>query len=651
MALPFQTRLTLAMSILIIVGVCTITVLVQWSAASNITRNAYINGENITRLANLNVNYGSELPDKVMERVGDQMLFSALLLAELVAVAENDAGKTPEEIDAILQRIVDSAKASGAPLPVDDLWVTDETGKIYIGLDDVDFQFSDDPEVQPQSHEFYPLLEGQSSPVIQEFGPRDKDGESYKYVGVPGVDKSRIVQVGVGDHLMESINQDFSVQNIVDHFATGLDVSGVLIIDENGKIDAAAGRALDDYSNADAEELIDFCTRFLSDRNVEFDFVIYGGDLGVATRLQSRPGEPRRAMVMLHQVERVWDLIGRATKQIFAAGIIIVLVAIGVIYLMSRSISRPILELARGAREFGEGNLKYRVEARSDDEIGTLANAFNSMAVSIQENIRTLEAETRRRERLESELAIAAEMQQSLLPDHRPEVKGVELYGHCNPAREVGGDFYDYFSMGDNRIGVAIGDATGKGLSAALLTTECWSAFKAFARVSQSPADVLQHTNELLHKQVGDSGQFVTCFFMILDAGRGTISYSVAGHNPPILFGAGSGRTLTLRSEAGLPLGVDPACEFEDHEVDLADNDTIVLYSDGVTEAHCAKNSLYGEKRLYDLLANAPLRTPEETVNEILRDVRQHLGGQDCDDDVTVVSIRFRASAPASAAV
>ena len=651
MALPFQTRLTLAMSILIVVGVSTITVLVQWSAASNITRNAYVNGQNVTRLATLNIEHGTALPAKVMERVGDQMLFSALLLAELVAVAENDAGKSPEEINAILQRVVETAQSTGAPLPIDDLWVTDENGRIYIGLEAIEFQFSPDADLQPQAHEFHPLLDSRPSPVIQSFGPRDRDGQDFKYVGVPGVDKPRIVQVGVGEHLLDSINRDFSVQNVVDHFATGIDVSTILIVHENGEISAKAGRPLNGFPNEKPSELIKFCTRYLAKDNAPVDVMFYGGELAVVTRLPSRDGETARAMVMIHQIERVNDLITGAAKEIFVASLLIVVVAIGIIYLLSRSISRPILELADGAREFGKGNFDYRVKARSDDEIGTLANAFNAMAVNVQDNIRTLEEETRLRERLESELAIAAKMQQSLLPDHRPKIQGVELFGHCSAARQVGGDFYDYFSMGDNRIGVAIGDATGKGLSAAILTTECWSAFKAFARVSESPAEVLRHTNELMNQQVGDTGQFVTCFFMILDADRGTISYSVAGHNPPILRGIDPDRCLMLTSGHGLPLGVDPDCRFENHEIQLADHDTILLYSDGVTEAHIDGSALYGEDRLRDLLAKTTTTSPEETVQRVLQDVDRHLDGEDCDDDITVVSVHFRTDRSANAVI
>jgi serine phosphatase RsbU (regulator of sigma subunit) len=582
---------------------------------------------NVTRLASQNIAYGSALPEKVMEHVSDQMLFSALLLAELVAVAENDAGKSPEEINAILERVVERAQASGAPMPVDDLSVTDENGRVYLGMEKLGFQFLPDPEEQPQSHVFYPLLEDRETPVVQEFGPRDRDGEKYKYVAVPGVDKSRIVQIGAGEYLLDSINRDFSVQNIVDYFATGIDVSSVLVISETGEIVAAAGRSLDDYDYENPSELINFCTRFLTRRNMEFDMLLYGGHLAVATRLDAVDGQPRRAMVMMHRIEAVGDLIGQAAQQIFLASILIVVLAVAVIYLLSRSIARPILELAEGAREFGKGNFDFRVKARSDDEIGTLATAFNSMAVSIQENIKTLERETRRRERLESELEIAAEMQQALLPADTPRVEGIDLYGHCNPARQVGGDFYDYFPMGPGRIGVAIGDATGKGLSAAILTTECWSAFKAFTRVSESPAEILRNTNELMFKQVGETGQFVTCFFMILDTRKHTMSYSVAGHNPPILRGRDPERCIMLTSESGLPLGVDPDCVFEDHKVELADLDTILLYSDGVTEARNGK-MMYGEDRLRDLLGGVSNASPRDTVTQVLRDVESHLGGK-----------------------
>lgn len=642
MALRFQTRLSLAMSFLIAVAISAMAILVLWAATQMILRHFYSMGETMTKLATRNIEYGITLPDRVVERVGEQMVVSGLLVAELVAVAEGDAGKSPEELSGILRNVRDRSTAvRGYPL-VDDIWVTDETGLEYIGANEVrGFRFSPDPKTHPQSHEFYSLLSPDAKPVLQEFQPRDEDGKPFEYVGVPGVDKPRIIQIGAGERLIRGINQEFSVQNVVDRFFEDLNATRMLVVDSNGDVVAAAGR--DDLPGGQLNdpEVREFAKNFLATRQGPFAAQPFGSELGVVTRLEGTGGMPPRALFIQHRTEEGFDLIRQTFRYVIALSIVTIGAAVVLIMILSNGFSRPIKALVAGAGQFGHGNLDYRVHLESRDEMASLADAFNTMADSLQERMRQLERETKRRERLESELAIAAEMQRALLPESPPVHAGLELAGWSQPAREVGGDFYDFLDMGPGKLGVVIGDATGKGLSAAMLTSECWSVFRALAPTSQSPAELLTRTNQALCGTVGATGRFVTLFFMVVDIYERRLTYVQGGHNPPFLLGADPARRINLACTDGLPLGVERECVFVERIVPLLPNDTVVLYSDGVTEARGRNDRLYGERRFQEVLNQSAAAPVSDVIACVRADVEVHLAGLEHTDDITIVAARF----------
>ena len=642
MALRFQTRLSLAMSLLIAVAIIAMAILMLWAGVSMIANHYNEMGVTVTKLATRNIEYGAALPDRVMERVGEQMVVSGLLISELVAVAEGKAGMKPEEISAMLRNVRSrSAEVRGYPL-VDDLWVTDEQGKEYIGANEITgFQFSPNPEQAPQSHVFYSLLSPGAKPIIQEFQPRDEDGKAFEYVGVGGVDKPRIIQVGAGEGLLQGIQKEFSVQNVVDRFFPDLDATRMMVVDKDGTVIAAAGRKDLPEESLQDPEVRDFCKVFLSQQERPFVARAFGREFGVATRLQRDGNAPPMALFIQHRTEEGFQLVRDTFHYVLGLTVVTIGGAVILIMVLSSGFSRPIRQLAEGARQFGQGNLDYRIRLDSRDEMQSLAQAFNSMAESLQERMRELESETKRRERLESELAIAAEMQRALLPESPPLLPGLELCGWSQPAREVGGDFYDYFDRGPGRIGVAIGDATGKGLSAAMLTSECWSTLRALASDVESLAELLARTNVALCNAVGVSGRFVTLFAMEIDVSRGILRYAQGGHNPPLLLGMDPARQLLLSSSAGLPLGVDRHCAFEEHVVSLEPGDTIVLYSDGITEARGSNDLLYGDKRLQNELRRLCGLPVQDVLASIRSDVESYLGGLDLSDDITLVTVRF----------
>jgi serine phosphatase RsbU (regulator of sigma subunit) len=205
------------------------------------------------------------------------------------------------------------------------------------------------------------------------------------------------------------------------------------------------------------------------------------------------------------------------------------------------------------------------------------------------------------RQSIEQELRMARTIQQALLPQSLPQLEGWQFTPYYQPAREVGGDFYDFFELEDSRIGVAVGDATGKGMPAALAVSATSSMLRAVAQAfgSSSPGEVLSRVNETLVARIPPN-MFVTCFYCILDPKSASLSYANAGHDLPYLHRDGEAEELRAR---GMPLGLMPRMGYEEKEIVLERDDSALLYSDGLVEAHDPQGEMFGFPRLRALIA------------------------------------------------
>ena len=210
------------------------------------------------------------------------------------------------------------------------------------------------------------------------------------------------------------------------------------------------------------------------------------------------------------------------------------------------------------------------------------------------------EQETRERERVEQELRVARRIQQALLPKAVPVLAGWEISHHYQPAREVGGDFYDFFPLVDGRVGLVIGDVSGKGIAAAVVMASTRSVLRAVAqRGGSAPGQVLAEANEVLRADIPPN-MFATCFYAILDPESGSLSYANAGHNLPC-YRSYDGPVTHLRA-TGMPLGLMTGLPYEEKETVLALGDGVLFYSDGLVEAHDSRGEMFGSPRLRRLL-------------------------------------------------
>ncbi len=241
------------------------------------------------------------------------------------------------------------------------------------------------------------------------------------------------------------------------------------------------------------------------------------------------------------------------------------------------------------------------------------------------------------RERLEKEIQLARQIQRTFLPSHLPVLDGWDLDIVWQTAREVGGDFYDIFKLGSDKLGIVIADVSDKGMPAALYMTVARTLIRAFVRQIASPAKVLERVNRLLVVDSQD-GLFVTAVYAVLNLREGTLTYANAGHNLPLIVHKDTRRIEPL-PKGGMALGVMANSKILEHTYEICPGDQLILYTDGVSESYSATGEIFGEKRLTQALANAPQGSAQDTIqhlNQVIRDFRQ---GAPASDDLTLVVI------------
>jgi serine phosphatase RsbU (regulator of sigma subunit)/anti-sigma regulatory factor (Ser/Thr protein kinase) len=265
-------------------------------------------------------------------------------------------------------------------------------------------------------------------------------------------------------------------------------------------------------------------------------------------------------------------------------------------------------------------------------------------AIRVAQLVRRQQAEAKERERIEHELRVASLIQQTLLPRQLPTLPGWEIEAYYRPAREVGGDFYDFIPLDGGRFGVVVGDVTDKGVPAALVMATCRSVLRANATSGATPGEILARANEILVADIPE-GMFVTCLFAILDPLTGELDYANAGHVLPYVQSANG--VIELRA-TGMPLGLMPGMTYEEKKAILESGDVMLLSSDGLTEAHSPDREMLGVSRVIDTIAAHP--GGESLIGVVLSELDNWTGPDwEQEDDVTLVLVRRCSSAEQSA--
>jgi serine phosphatase RsbU (regulator of sigma subunit)/predicted ester cyclase len=272
---------------------------------------------------------------------------------------------------------------------------------------------------------------------------------------------------------------------------------------------------------------------------------------------------------------------------------------------------------------------------------GKIAEEWGMGTIGSTLRKRRLEQEISERERVEQELRVARSIQQASLPKEVPELEGWQITPYYRPAREVGGDFYDFHLLSEGRLGVVVGDATGKGVPAALVMSTTCGMLQAVSQAidSSSPGQILEQVNETLLSRI-PSNMFVTCFYAILNPKSGRLLYANAGHDVPYLHRSGTAEELKAR---GMPLGLMPGMSYEEKHIVLDAGDGALFYSDGLVEAHDPQGEMFGFPRLRELVAE---HGEERSLEESLLQELYSFVGEDWEqeDDITLVTLRRAAA-------
>ena len=318
--------------------------------------------------------------------------------------------------------------------------------------------------------------------------------------------------------------------------------------------------------------------------------------------------------------------------QILIFGTLFVLI----FFLVRKLVVRNIHKINASLSAITEGNLDTVVDVRSHVEFDSLSNDINATVDTLKRYIKEAE------ERIDAELAFAKAIQHSALPTVQPHYTGkkeFEIYASMHTAKEVGGDFYDFYYIDDDHLAFLIADVSGKGIPAAMFMMTSKTIIKSYAESGMSVEEVFTHANEKLCEG-NDAGMFVTAWMGILNIRTGKVLFANAGHNPPLVKHA-DGTFEYLKSRAGFVLAGMDGVRYRKNELDLEPGDAIYLYTDGVTEATDLKEELYGEDRLHDVLERYKDESMEVICGEIKKDVDLFAGEAPQFDDITMLALKY----------
>lgn len=354
--------------------------------------------------------------------------------------------------------------------------------------------------------------------------------------------------------------------------------------------------------------------------------------------------------------QRIFGAQARIGDVSLGYALLVALVAIGGLFLviefaafvmglaLAKSITGSVHALFIGTQQVQRGDLTHRIQVRTRDQLGELATSFNAMTASV----RNLLDQAAARKRLEEELRIARDVQMSLLPREPESVPGLDLAAVCRPAREVGGDYYDFIPLGDRQLGVLVADVSGKGTSAAFYMAELKGVVLSLSQVHRSPRALLCEVNRIMTRTI-DSRSFVTMTYAVIDLDRAMLTYARAGHTPLIHATTRDHAAKTdVLAPSGLVVGLDGfEREFDELLVEetrpVGTGDVIVLFTDGVTEAMNEREEFFGEDRLTARVLDAHDQHPEAIQARVLEDVHTFVGGADQHDDMTIVVLKVGA--------
>ena len=631
--MTIRTQTLLMVTLLLAGAVLATAGVLGWNSRQALLADTEAEGLVIVRILERSAAFGARVMSDVEAAIGEQMVIEATMAAHLVALGER-AGVSPQEINRRLKQIADDTM-------LDEIWITDEKGHAYLrNISEINFTFSPDPKQQPQAHVFWPLLTGKTKSVVQEARQREVDTQVFKYVGVTGVDKPRIVQVGYNAAFLQQLRQRMGLTRLVNQLVSEGSVIAIRVLDKNMITVDYAERLRDDKLPEPAESDLVNLRKLVSEGRTESH--LEGSLLKVAAPIGEEGGELKGGAILVTlPTDRMQAAIRSETRLATAVSGLVLLFGSVIGVFGARSISRPIADLTDMTRRIAGGDFTQRIDIRTKNEIGVLAASFNGMTRRLAESIEHLKETTAAKERIESELKIAHEIQMSMVPKifpAFPERNEFDVFATLVPAKEVGGDLYDFFFIDDDHLCFAVGDVSGKGVPASLFMAVTKTLFRSTAGKGGNPGEILARLNTEICRD-NESCMFVTFFCAILNIRTGQVDYSNGGHNLPYYLHH-SGVT-PLENRGGRALGVVEQSPYMSGRMVLSPGEALLLYTDGVTEAMDSRERLYSDQRLSEFLSNHRSSAPQQIIGDLVSDVRHFAGAAPQSDDITALALRY----------
>ena len=341
--------------------------------------------------------------------------------------------------------------------------------------------------------------------------------------------------------------------------------------------------------------------------------------------------------------DELFSDINRLTRKVLMLGFLGLGILFIILFFIATSITRPLEILTEAMRGIGKGKLDFELPGITNkDEVGVLAESFSYMRDSLKKYIKELTETTAVKERMQSELTIAHDIQMGILPKifpPFPDRHEFDIYAMLEPAKEVGGDFYDFFFMNNERLFFVVGDVSDKGVPAAILMAVTKTMIKAIAKAAAAPDEILDKVNKEIARD-NDSCMFITVFCGILNIKTGEVLYSNGGHLPPLIIHPGEGAEF-LKGDTGIAVGASEEAAYICNKILLRPADIICMYTDGFTEAADKKDELFGEQRLKEKICAVSQRPIKEIVLEAHAKVYEFSQGMPNRDDMTMLALQY----------
>ena len=496
--------------------------------------------------------------------------------------------------------------------------ITESTKSEYIGFD---------MHSGAQAAEFLPILDGTVFDYVQEYQEKTYDGSKCKYAAC-GLDGGGMVQIAYNAALLE---QDVSehVYDITRNRHVG-ETGYMIVVDRSGRI----------VSNQKGHVW----------HTLDQTGIAFWPDTKENVRMEGKIcGENSFWMYASAGAYRIISVL--PTKEAFATRdaatyvnsymeVIVFAALFALIYmLIKRLVVNNIRSVNTKLEQIIGGNLSVTVDVRASSEFSSLSDDINSTVTTLKHYIDEAAA------RIDKELEFARSIQSSALPSTFPafpEEKRFDIYAAMHTAKEVGGDFYDFYRLGDDKIAFLVADVSGKGIPAAMFMMRSKTLIKSLAERGLAVNEVFTKANEALCEE-NDAGMFVTAWMGILNLRTGHVEFANAGHNPPLLYRADGSYTY-LHSHAGLVLAGMEGIQYKLQEFDLQKGDRFFLYTDGVTEATNPDKQLYGEDRLQEFLNAHQEDALQEVLERLKADIDAFAGEAEQFDDITMVTLQYKGS-------